>query len=75
MTDAKNNTSAKAPVEPGEVMIHVDNLKKSFGDNHVLNGITQSSSRAQTSPTAKWTSMRFAEEWAWSSSTSISSPI
>jgi polar amino acid transport system ATP-binding protein len=28
-------------VQPGEVMIHVDNLKKSFGDNHVLNGITQ----------------------------------
>ena len=25
----------------GEVMIHVDNLKKSFGDNVVLNGITQ----------------------------------
>ena len=41
MTDAKNNTSAKAPVQPGEVMIHVDNLTKSFGDNHVLNGITQ----------------------------------
>ena len=41
MTDAKNNTPAKAPVQPGEVMIHVDNLTKSFGDNHVLNGITQ----------------------------------
>ena len=39
MTDAKNTTHT--PVQQGEVMIHVENLKKSFGDNHVLNGITQ----------------------------------
>ncbi len=39
MTDAKNTT--QTPVQQGEVMIHVEDLKKSFGDNHVLNGITQ----------------------------------
>ena len=39
MTDAKNTN--QAPVQQGEVMIHVENLKKSFGDNVVLNGITQ----------------------------------
>ena len=39
MTDAKNTTHT--PVQQGEVMIHVENLKKSFGNNHVLNGITQ----------------------------------
>ena len=42
MTDAnKNNGSERTPVGMGEVMIHVDNLKKAFGDNIVLNGITQ----------------------------------
>ena len=42
MTDAKNiKQPAYTPVQPGEVMIHVDNLRKSFGDNNVLNGITQ----------------------------------
>ena len=42
MTDAnKNNGSERTPVGMGEVMIHVDNLKKAFGDNVVLNGITQ----------------------------------
>ena len=42
MTDAKNNSgSERTPVGMGEVMIHVDNLKKAFGDNVVLNGITQ----------------------------------
>ena len=42
MTDAKNiKQPAYIPVQPGEVMIHVDNLRKSFGDNNVLNGITQ----------------------------------
>ena len=42
MTDAKKtNLPGHAPVQPGEVMIHVENLKKSFGDNVVLNGITQ----------------------------------
>ena len=42
MTDAKNtNNATSAPVQQGEVMIHVENLKKSFGDNVVLNGITQ----------------------------------
>ena len=39
MTDAKNIN--QSPVQQGEVMIHVENLKKSFGDNVVLNGITQ----------------------------------
>ena len=39
MTDAKNTN--QSPVQQGEVMIHVENLKKSFGDNVVLNGITQ----------------------------------
>lgn len=39
MTDAKNTT--QTPVQQGEIMIHVEDLKKSFGDNHVLNGITQ----------------------------------
>ena len=39
MTDAKNTN--QSPVQQGEVMIHVENLKKSFGDNLVLNGITQ----------------------------------
>ena len=39
MTDAKNTT--QTPVQQEEVMIHVEDLKKSFGDNHVLNGITQ----------------------------------
>ena len=39
MTDAKNIN--QSPVQQGEVMIHVENLKKSFGDNLVLNGITQ----------------------------------
>jgi len=39
VTDAKNTT--QTPVQQGEVMIHVEDLKKSFGDNHVLNGITQ----------------------------------
>ena len=39
MRDAKNTT--QTPVQQGEVMIHVEDLKKSFGDNHVLNGITQ----------------------------------
>ena len=42
MTDAKNtNLPGHQPVQPGEVMIHVENLQKSFGDNVVLNGITQ----------------------------------
>ena len=42
MTDAnKNNGSERTPVGMGEVMIHVDNLKKAVGDNVVLNGITQ----------------------------------
>lgn len=36
-----NNGSAHTPVGMGEVMIHVDDLKKAFGDNVVLNGITQ----------------------------------
>ena len=39
MTDAKNIN--QSPVQQGEVMIHVENLRKSFGDNNVLNGITQ----------------------------------
>ena len=39
MTDAKN--IYQSPVQQGEVMIHVENLRKSFGDNNVLNGITQ----------------------------------
>ena len=39
MTDAKNTT--QTPVQQGEVMIHVEDLRKSFGDNNVLNGITQ----------------------------------
>jgi len=39
VTDAKNTTHTA--VQQGEVMIHVEDLKKSFGDNHVLNGITQ----------------------------------
>jgi len=39
VTDAKNTN--QSPVQQGEVMIHVENLKKSFGDNVVLNGITQ----------------------------------
>ena len=39
MTDAKNTN--QSPVQQGEVMIHVENLRKSFGDNNVLNGITQ----------------------------------
>ena len=39
MTGAKNIN--QSPVQQGEVMIHVENLKKSFGDNVVLNGITQ----------------------------------
>ena len=42
MTDAKNtNQSTQSPVQVGEVMIHVEDLRKSFGDNNVLNGITQ----------------------------------
>ena len=42
MTDAKNiNQSTQSPVQAGEVMIHVEDLRKSFGDNNVLNGITQ----------------------------------
>ena len=42
MTDVKNNNqSGYTPVQMGEVMIHVDNLTKSFGDNQVLRGITQ----------------------------------
>ena len=42
MTDAKKTIQpGHTPVQPGEVMIHVDDLRKSFGDNNVLNGITQ----------------------------------
>ena len=41
MTDTKKNNPVTTPVQPGEVMIHVDNLTKAFGDNVVLNGITQ----------------------------------
>lgn len=42
MTDAKNtNKTTSSPVAQGEVMIHVEDLRKSFGDNNVLNGITQ----------------------------------
>ena len=42
MTDAKNTSNAtSSPVQQGEVMIHVEDLRKSFGDNNVLNGITQ----------------------------------
>ena len=42
MTDAKKtNLPGHQPVQPGEVMIHVENPQKSFGDNVVLNGITQ----------------------------------
>ena len=32
MTDAKN--IYQSPVQQGEVMIHVENLRKSFGDNN-----------------------------------------
>ena len=39
MTDAKNIN--QSPAAQGEVMIHVEDLRKSFGDNNVLNGITQ----------------------------------
>ena len=42
MTDANNtNKTTSSPVAQGEVMIHVEDLRKSFGDNNVLNGITQ----------------------------------
>ena len=41
MTDTKKNIPVTTPVQPGEVMIHVDNLTKAFSDNVVLNGITQ----------------------------------
>ena len=42
MTDAKNtNKTTSSPFAQGEVMIHVEDLRKSFGDNNVLNGITQ----------------------------------
>ena len=42
MTDAKNtNKTTSSPVAQGEVMLHVEDLRKSFGDNNVLNGITQ----------------------------------
>ena len=42
MTDAKKTVQpGHMPVQQGEVMIHVENLQKSFGDNVVLNGITQ----------------------------------
>ena len=42
MTDAKNTIQpGHVPAQPGEVMIHVDDLRKSFGNNNVLNGITQ----------------------------------
>lgn len=42
MTDAKKtNQSTPTPAQTGEVMIHVQDLRKSFGDNNVLNGITQ----------------------------------
>ncbi len=42
MTDAKKTIQpGHTPVQLGEVMIHVDDLRKSFGGNNVLNGITQ----------------------------------
>ena len=48
MTDAKKtNLPGHAPVQPGEVMIHVEDLRKSFGDNNVLNGITQDIRRGE----------------------------
>ena len=45
MTDTKKNNPVTTPVQPGEVMIHVDNLTKAFGDNVVLNGITITDSK------------------------------
>ena len=38
---AQNTAANGADTHPGDVMIHVEDLRKSFGDNHVLNGITQ----------------------------------
>ena len=44
MTDANNINPA---AQTGEVMIHVENLVKAFGDNVVLNGITQDIHRGE----------------------------
>ncbi len=41
MTDVNKNNQPAGKSQPGEVMIHVEDLRKSFGDNNVLNGITQ----------------------------------
>ena len=39
--DSPNTAAAQSAVQPGDVLIHVENLKKTFGDNEVLRGITQ----------------------------------
>ena len=47
MTDANKNNQPVGGNQPGEVMIHVEDLRKSFGDNNVLNGITQDIRRGE----------------------------
>ena len=47
MTDANKNNQPAGGSQPGEVMIHVEDLRKSFGDNNVLNGITQDIRRGE----------------------------
>ena len=47
MTDANKNNQPVGGSQPGEVMIHVEDLRKSFGDNNVLNGITQDIRRGE----------------------------
>jgi len=47
VTDANKNNQPVGGSQPGEVMIHVEDLRKSFGDNNVLNGITQDIRRGE----------------------------
>ena len=47
MTDVNKNNQPAGGGQPGEVMIHVEDLRTSFGDNNVLNGITQDIRRGE----------------------------
>ena len=66
-----------------KAMIRVKDLKKEFGDNHVLRGINYEIEKGQkivlVGPSASMirtpTSIRFARKWEWCSSISICSTI